>query len=182
MESITHHPNTETLLSAWQRMTEEPDVGTTTTRASDHPDLLECLFVIQRSEEGYWLFRNAGNRLGKLLGRELSQHDCLDFWTGHDRTMLGALLESVRESRRPAIIRATGETLTGAHVNIELTWAPLPTPRPDKDQLRLLGLYQVLDPEPILKGRPIWRHRITAIYPPKVERQPANLRLVASND
>ncbi len=182
MDPITYHPNTETLISAWERMTKDPEAGSTPTRASDHPDLLECLFVIERSEEGRWLFRNAGNRLGELLGRELSQHDCLDFWTGHDRTMLGALLESVRESRRPGIMRATGETLTGTNVTLELTWAPLPSPRPEKDQMRLLGLYQILDAYPVLKGRPIWRHRITAIYPPKLERQPANIRLVASND
>lgn len=182
MDSITYHPNTETLISAWQRMTNDPDAGMASERASDHPDILECLFVIERSEEGRWLFRNAGNRLGKLLGRELSQHDCLDFWTGHDRIMLGALLETVRETRRPAIMRATGETLTGTHVALELTWAPLPTPRPEKENMRLLGLYQVLQPHAVLKGRPIWRHRITAIYPPKVDREPANLRLVASND
>lgn len=182
MDPITYHPNTETLISAWQRMTEDPEAGTPATRASDHPDLLECLFVIERSEEGRWLFRNAGNRLGQLLGRELSQHDCLDFWTGHDRTMLGALLENVRESRRPGIMRATGETLTGTSVALELTWAPLPTPRPEKDQMRLLGLYQILDTYPRLNGRPIWRHRITEIYPPKLERQAAKIRLVASND
>ena len=163
-------------------MTQSEGAPAERTRASDHPDLLECLFVIERSEEGRWLFRNAGNRLGKLLGRELSAHDCLDFWTGHDRTMVRTLLDTVRESRKPGILQATGETLTGTHVNIELTLAPLPTPRPEKDQTRLLGLYLIIEPEPVLKGRPVWRHRITALYPPRIDRQPAGLRLVASND
>ena len=76
----------------------------------------------------------------------------------------------------------SGETLTGTHVNIELTFAPLPTPRPKQDQSRLLGLYQIIEPQPILKGRPVWRHRITAVFPPKVDRQQAGLRLVANND
>ncbi len=182
MKSTTHHPNTETLLSAWERMTQSPSPEPTKTRAADHPDLLECLFVIERSEEGRWLFRNAGDRLGKLLGRELSSHDCLDFWTGHDRAMVSSLIDSVRESRKPGILQATGETLTGTHVNIELTFAPLPTPRPKQDQSRLLGLYQIIEPQPILKGRPVWRHRITAVFPPKVDRQQAGLRLVANND
>ena len=182
MKSTIHHPNTETLLSAWERMTQSPNAMTSKAKAADHPDLLECLFVIERSEEGRWLFRNAGNRLGKLLGRELSSHDCLDFWTGHDRAMVSALIDSVRQSHKPGILQANGETLTGTHVNIELTFAPLPTPRPKQDQSRLLGLYQIIEPEPVLKGRPVWRHRITAVFPPKPERQPANLRLVASND
>lgn len=182
MTPTTHHPNTETLISAWERMTQSPDAVETTTKAADHPDLLECLFVIERSEEGRWLFRNAGDRLGALLGRELSAHDCLDFWTGHDRGMVRCLMDSVRESRTPGILQATGETLTGTQVNIELTLAPLPTPKKDMEQARLMGLYQVLEPHLVLKGRPVWRHRITAVYPPKIARQPAGLRLVASND
>ena len=182
MSSTPHHPNTETLISAWERMTQPESVQAERTRASDHPDLLECLFVIERAEEGRWLFRNAGNRLGKLLGRELSAHDCLDFWTGHDRALVATLLDSVRESRKPGILQATGETLTGTHVNIELTLAPLPTPRPKTDQSRLLGLYQVIEPEPVLKGRPVWRHRVTAVFPPKIDRQPPSLRLVANNN
>lgn len=182
MNPTTHHPNTETLLSAWARMTQSPEAEPPKTKAADHPDLLECLFVIERSEEGRWLFRNAGDRLSKLLGRELSSHDCLDFWTGHDRTMVTSLINSVRESHKPGILQATGETLTGTHVNIELTFAPLPTPRPRHNHSRLLGLYQIIEPQPILKGRPVWRHRITAVYPPKIDRRPAGLRLVASND
>ena len=182
MLTMNYHPNTKTLLSAWQRMSETTETIASGEKASDHPDLLECLFVIQKSDEGRWLFRNAGNQLGKLLGRDLGEHDCLDFWTGHDRAMVRSLIDSVRESRMPGILHATGETLTGTQVNIELTFAPLPSPRATTTQTRLLGLYQIIEPQPILKGRPVWRHRVTAIYPPRLERQPAQLRLVASND
>lgn len=178
----THHPNTETLLSAWARMNEVPSAPYEDERASDHPELLECLFVIERSDEGRWLFRNAGNQLGELLGRDLGEQDCLDFWTGHDRAMVQSLIDSVRESRKPGILHATGETLTGTQVNIELTLAPLPTPRTGPVQNRLLGLYQILQAYPVLKGRPVWRHRVTAVYPPAIERQPSHLRLVANND
>lgn len=182
MTTMKHHPNTQTLLSAWERMNDAPSDLGSVEKASDHPDLLECLFVIERADEGRWLFRNAGSQLGKLLGRDLGQHDCLDFWTGHDRTMVESLIGSVRESRKPGILHATGETLTGTQVNIELTLAPLPSPRKNANQDRLLGLYQVLQSQPVLKGRPVWRHRVTAIYPPRPDRQPAQLRLVANND
>jgi len=182
MTTMTHHPNTETLLSAWERMSSASPEQDHTTRASDHPDLLDCLFVIERSEEGCWLFRNAGDQLGKLLGRDLAQHDSLDFWTGHDRRMVESLIDSVRESRKPGILRATGETLTGTQVDIEVTFAPLPTQQQKVQSSRLLGLYQVLQPRQVLKGRPVWRHRVTAVYPPRLERSPAQLRLVESND
>ncbi|MCR9271288.1 MAG: PAS domain-containing protein [Henriciella sp.] len=178
----THHPNTETLLSAWARMNGAPSAPNEGARAADHPELLECLFVIERSDEGRWLFRNAGDQLGKLLGRDLGEQDCLDFWTGHDRNMVQSLIDSVRESRKPGILHATGETLTGTQVTIELTLAPLPTPRTDAAKNRLLGLYQILQAYPVLQGRPVWRHRVTAIYPPAIERQPSHIRLVASND
>lgn len=177
-----HHPNTVTLLSAWERMHQTLDDMTATEPASNHPELLECLFVIERSEEGRWLFRNAGNQLGTLLGRDLGQHDCLDFWTGHDRAMVESLINSVRESRKPGILHATGETLTGTQVNVELTLAPLPSPRSVTNHTRLLGLYQILEAYPVLQGRPVWRHRVTAIFPPSVEREPRHLRLVACND
>lgn len=182
MTTMNHHPNTQTLLSAWQRMNETAPENLGMEKASDHPDLLECLFVIERSDEGRWLFRNAGNQLGKLLGRDLGQHDCLDFWTGHDRNMVESLIDSVRESRKPGILHATGETLTGTQMDIELTLAPLPSPRKQSNQNRLLGLYQVLQPAAVLNGRPVWRHRVTAVYPPRPDRQPAQLRLVANND
>jgi len=178
----SHHPNTETLLSAWERMHETPTNAPDTAQASDHPELLECLFVIERSDEGRWLFRNAGDQLGQLLGRDLGEQDCLDFWTGHDRSMVQSLIDSVRESRKPGILHATGETLTGTQVDIELTLAPLPSPRSTASQTRLLGLYQILQAYPVLQGRPVWRHRVTAMYPPVVVRKPSHIRLVASND
>ncbi|MEL7042624.1 MAG: PAS domain-containing protein [Pseudomonadota bacterium] len=182
--SLTYHPNTITLLTAWERMTQAPDIAAdlNAAKASDYPDLLDCLFVIQRAAEGRWLFRNAGDQLSQLLGRDLGDHDCMDFWTGHDRAMVRSLIDSVRESRKPGILHASGETLTGKHVGVELTFAPLPITQSQGNTPRLLGLYQLLQPRVILNGRPVWRHRVTAIYPPSPDRQATHLRLVASND
>ena len=182
MTSKTHHPNTETLLAAWGRITEAPVERPSQDFAGEHPDLLDCLFVIEKSTDERWLFRNAGNRLGPLLGRELADHDCLDFWTGHDRSMVQSFFDSVREAHLPGILHATGETLTGTRVNIELTMTPLPASHRGKDHDRLLGLYHILEPQSILKGHPVWRHRVTAVYPPKPQGPMAHLRLVASND
>ena len=47
---------------------------------------------------------------------------------------------------------------------------------------RVLGLYQTLGGDHRLKGRPVWRHRVTAIFPPDVRESEPRVKLVASND
>jgi len=181
---ITHtkHPNTKTILSAWQRMTSASQSEEKGPRTSDHPDLIDRLFVLESSDDGAWLFRNAGKRISSLLGRELAEQNFLDFWKGHDREMLEGFLFSVQETHLPGILEARGETLTGQRVDIEMTLAPLASPRGSEPHQRLLGLYQTLSADDILHGRPVWRHRLTAIYPPDIRPEPAAIHLVASND
>ncbi len=176
------HPNSQTLLSAWQRMTlTAGDVASgPTTR--DHPDLIERLFVIQEEADGQWLFRTAGAKLQASLGRELADHDFLGFWTGHDRDMIAPLLKSVSREALPGMVRARGESLTGARVDVELTLAPLAQPPHVDLGARILGLYQSLGGEAMLQGRPVWRHRVTAIFPPDARKAESRLKLVASND
>ena len=87
-----------------------------------------------------------------------------------------------KEQKSVVTLKSDGETLTGTQVNVELTLAPLPSPRPVTNQVRLLGLYQILEAFPVLQGRPVWRHRVKAVFPPSIEREPRHLRLVANND
>ena len=58
---------------------------------------------------------------------------------------------------------------------------PLVRPGGQTDTPRLLGLYQTLGGEPMLKGRPIWRHRISMLVPPDTRTEGPQLRLVATN-
>ncbi|MAN72834.1 MAG: hypothetical protein CME84_01910 [Henriciella sp.] len=178
----TLHPNSQTLLSAWQRMNiaaSDLPAGPTTR---DHPDLIERLFVIQQEGADHWLFRTAGAQLQSSLGRELADHDFLGVWTGYDREMLVQLLRMVTQERLPGIVRARGESLTGERVDIEMTLAPLAKPPHQDGGARILGLYQALGGESFLRGRPVWRHRLTAIYPPDPRKDEPRLKLVASND
>ncbi len=182
MNTKTLHPNTQTLLSAWERMRAAPDQTGHGPSTDQHADLIEYLFVIELSDDGVWAFRNAGDQMSTLLGRELGDHDYLDFWTGHDREMLAAFLHAVHESRQPGIVKARGETLNGQRIDIEMTLAPLTSLRPGRQSARILGLYQTLGATKLLAGRPIWRHRLTAVFPPDIQPDPPRLRLVASND
>ena len=182
MNRKTLHPNTNTLLTAWERMSAAPHQSGMGPATSEHTDLVDCLFVIERTADGAWVFRNAGSKISELVGRELAEHNYLDLWTGHDRAMADAFLMSVSESRLPGILRARGETLTGMRIDVELTLAPLSGLQVQTKQPRLLGLYQTLGGEAMLMGRPVWRHRISAIYPPVIEPETSHLKLVANND
>lgn len=178
----TLHPNSQTLLSAWQRMNVAAGDVTAGPTTRDHPDLIERLFVIQEEADGQWLFRTAGAQLQASLGRELADHDFLGIWTGHDRDMLGLLLKTITREALPGIVRARGESLTGARVDVEMALAPLAQPPHVELGPRILGLYQSLGGEAFLHGRPVWRHRITAIFPPDARKPEPRLKLVASND
>ena len=80
------------------------------------------------------------------------------------------------------LVRARGETLAGRRVDIEMTLAPLTGLAQSGDRVRLLGLYQPLSGAGLLQGRPVWRHRLTSIFPPDLHVEPARLKLVANND
>ena len=81
----------------------------------------------------------------------------------------------------PGVIRGRGETLTGQRVELELTIMPLAKQTERADSNRLLGLYQTLGGEPLLKGRPVWRHRVSMLVPPDTRISEPRMKLVASN-
>ena len=183
MLDTTLHPNCQTLISAWKRMhaasNDEAAGGPT---ASDHPDLVSRLFVIQHAGDGDWVFRTAGAQLQAALGRQLADHNFLGFWAGYDRHMLDLLLKSIVQERLPGIVRGRGECLTGERIDVELILAPLADAPHQEGGSRMLGLYQTLGSDQRLKGRPVWRHRVTAIFPPDARPSEPRVKLVASND
>jgi len=176
------HPNTKTLLDAIDRLNAEPGLYSVEPEATNHPDLIDCLFVLEQTEEGAWVFCRAGEQISKTLGRELEGHDYLDLWTGQDRKMHAAFLSSVSECLKAGTLRCRGETLTGERIDIEITVAPLIGRGQSQTNPRLLGLYQTLGGAALLRGRPVWRHRLTAIFPPDIHEVRPQLKLVANND
>jgi hypothetical protein len=182
MNDRSIHPNTKVMLDAWRRMNANSAAGAVESpRVEDHPGLIDRLFVLENKRDGAWLFRTAGTSLTSLLGRPLVDHDYLNLWSGPDKPMMSAFLDAVQLDGAPGVIRGRGETLTGQRVEIELTLMPLAkqTERPDSN--RLLGLYQTLGGEPLLKGRPVWRHRVSMLVPPDTRVSEPRLKLIASN-
>lgn len=173
------HPNTKAILSAWKRLSSVHTGDMDEPKAEDFPNLLGNLFVIKRADAGIWPFSTAGNDMTARLGRELIDQDFLSLWRGRDFDLVSAQLDAIRFGSAPGIMRGRGETLSGQRVELEVALAPLKATSTGTD--RLLGLYQLLGGEGLLEGRPIWRHSISAIYPPEVQRGEPFLRLVANN-
>lgn len=146
----------------------------------DCEGLLGCLFVLQRVEAGVWTFRTAGARFETLVGRSLQDQDFLSLWQGADRLMVGGVLDAIETALNPAILRARGQTLTARRVELEIPLAPLESPK--GRVTRVLGLYQTLGGVPMLEGRPIIRHHLSALTTPDTPVLTPHLRLVASND
>lgn len=177
----TLHPNSRAMLTAWRSLSAHRGAAAVhDPMVEDCRGLLGRLFVLNRVEPGVWIFRNAGERLSALLGRELLDQDFLSLWQGPDRIIATGIMAAIETALNPAILRARGETLTGRRVEVEIPLAPLEG-QGGRIQ-RVLGLYQALGGEAMLEGRPIVRHHLCALSTPDVPVTMPKLRLVASND
>lgn len=70
-------------------------------------------------------FRLAGTRLCALFGRELKGQAFGDLWTGADREAMRALLRAAADDSTAVIAGATGRTIEGLSVDLELLLLPL---------------------------------------------------------
>lgn len=174
------HPNTAAMLQAWRRITRSPNDVDGGPSAHEYPGLLGRLFVVESLRNSFAPFRIAGDELTTILGRNLIGTDFLGLWTGADRSLVSALIESVTYEDRPGILRGFGETSLGHRVELEISIAPLKDKAIGRN--RMLCLYQTLGGEAMLHNRSIWTHRVRSISPPEPIMKPANLRLVANND
>jgi len=181
MNLTSLHPNTQTLLSAWERMTDQSSSHQPSPKSDDHPDLLAALFVIQKHDEDMWLFRSAGSEVRHRLGRDPVEHNFLELWQGYDREITTSVLKSAHEHNVPAILQARAEPLSGQALRVEITLASLYNTSARSKNERLIGLYQVIEPERNKRTSPSWPHTLEAIYPPQTKKTQTHLRLVANN-
>lgn len=177
------HPNTRVLIDAWRRMTADPaSHALNGPRANEHPTLLGRIFILHLTRQGSWNFGTAGEDLTRVLGRPVEGSDFLNLWTGPDRAMMTAFIDAVMLDGYPGVVRGRGETMTGQRVEIEMTLAPLARVSERIQLPRLIGLYQTLGGEAMLKGRPVFRHRVSMLVPPDMRSAAPALKLVKAND
>ncbi|MCC5997080.1 MAG: PAS domain-containing protein [Oceanicaulis sp.] len=160
------HPNSRTLHAYWDARRRG---GSAPARADIAPQdlgaLLSHLFLLRRMDQDHHVFRLAGTGLCRLHQREFRDQNFLSLWSGHDRTLMSALLEGALGAPAPASALADAVTLDGRACAVELTVLPLRGPEGQID--RVLGLYQPLDAAR-LGGRPVVRHRISLLNPARL--------------
>ena len=175
MGEETFHPDTRALLAYGRAL-----AGVAPASKKGGADqVLERLFVIERTKDGRWPARSFGAELVKMFGRDLKEHDFARLFLEPDMKLFVALIDSASAAGQPAIARVTAETTCGAKLGAEILVTPLRVEPRFGD--RYLGMFQALGGEPFLDGRPIARLRIGSLHPP-LAKEPKGMRLVVVND
>ncbi len=176
MIELKAHPNTRAIIEAWKRLSRGDSHLIEGPMAHDYPDVVGRLFIVQRTDVEDYSLRMVGAGIQELFGRELVEHNFLSLWNATDKMVVKTAVETAIECASPSLIRATAQTLDGKSIEIEISFSPLDTG--NKERPRLLCLYQTLSDEAALKGRPIYRHFISSLYPPKPRDTGPSLRIV----
>jgi len=171
----TFHPDTRALL-AYGRALAGARVA---PKKGGADQVLERLFVIERTKDGRLPFRTFGAELVKLFGRDLREHDFAHFFLPPDLVMMNALINACTAAGEPGIARITAETTCGKQLGAEILLTPLKVDQMLGD--RFLGLFQSLGGEPFLDGRAIQLMRVGSLHPPSAK-MPKGMRLVVVND
>jgi hypothetical protein len=175
MGEETFHPDTRALLAYGRAL-----AGAGAPPKKGGADqVLERLFVIERTKDGRLPVRTFGKELITLFGRDLRDHDLARFFLPPDLAMMQALIEACETAGEPGIARVTAETGSGKILGAEILVTPLKVDAMLGD--RFLGLFQALGGEHFLDGSPIQLFRLGSLHPP-MAKMPKGMRLVVVND
>ncbi len=153
--------------------------------------LLSQLFILGCDDSDRAEIRLAGGAIAGLHGRDLRDADFQTLWRRDDRPRLRSGLAEARGLAQPLLIHATSEALLGGRIDLEIVLAPLEGPAGQAD--RMIGLYQLLGPAPVITGRPVSQFALQSatLAPPSVptpiearpvlSEGPRRLRLVVDN-
>jgi hypothetical protein len=165
------HANTRAIAEYWESLRDNGEApARDDLSAADLSSLLGNVFILHRLDEEHAVFRLAGTGLCALYQREFRDHNFLSMWRGPDRLHMAALLAAAASARTPTVALAGAETIDGRSLKAEIFLAPLTGRHGGVD--RYLGLYQPLTGLDALRGRPLIRQRLIALYPPNAEATP----------
>lgn len=175
MGEETFHPDTRALLAYGRAL-----AGAGAAPKKGGADqVLERLFVIERTKDGRLPIRTFGQDLVKVFGRDLREHDFSRFFLAPDLALVNALIDACSAAGEPAIARITAETVCGKVLGAEILLTPLKVDHALGN--RYLGLFQTLGGDTFLQGRTIQLLRLGSLHPPAA-RAPKGMRLVVVND
>ena len=170
------HPDTRALLAYGRAL-----AGAGATPKKGGADqVLERIFVIERTSDGRWPVRTFGAELAKVFGRDLRDHDFARFFLPADLNLMTALIDSAAAAGEPAIARVTAEAAGGALLGAEILLTPLRVEPNFGD--RFLCLFQALGGEAFVEGKVLTRIRLGSLHPPEAKEPKQRARLVVVND
>jgi hypothetical protein len=176
MGEETFHPDTRALLAYGRAL-----AGASAPPKKGGADqVLERLFVIERTADGRWPVRTWGAELVQLFGRDLKENDFARLWLEPDLKLMAALIDSCSAAGEPAIARVSAETTCGRKLGAEILFTPLRVEPRFGD--RFLCMFQSLGGENFLGGKPVTRLRLGSLHPPAAKAPKAGVRLVVVND
>ncbi|MBI3437392.1 MAG: PAS domain-containing protein [Proteobacteria bacterium] len=176
MGEETFHPDTRALLAYGRAL---GGAAGATPKKGGADQVLERLFVVERTRDGRLPIRTFGADLVKLFGRDLRDHDLSTLFLDQDLKLLNALIDASLNAGEPAIARVSAQTAEHGQLGAEILLTPLKV-----DQAlgtRLLGLFQSLGGESFTLGQSIRRLRLGSLHPPQAK-EPRGMRLVVVND
>jgi hypothetical protein len=115
--------------------------------------ILPHLFILETSTLATPRFRLAGTAVCSLFGRELREEGFASLWTGSEPDDAVNVAKGVMADAMPALISATGYTISGRHLGFELVMMPIRSSAETCD--RLLGCLTPVTSSAELGAEPI---------------------------
>ncbi|WP_245512852.1 PAS domain-containing protein [Rhizobium sp. BK376] len=101
--------------------------------------VLSDLFILEATPSDRPRFRLAGTKICNIFGRELREEDFSALWAGSQPDDPVKIANGVMAHAVPALINATGYSVTGRHLAFEIVLMPLRSSREGENCDRLLG-------------------------------------------
>jgi hypothetical protein len=176
MGEETFHPDTRALLAYGRALA---GANGTTPKKGGADQVLERLFVIERTQDGRLPIRTFGTELTEIFGRDMREHDFSHFFLAPDLALVNAMIDACATAGEPGIIRVTAETVCARKLGAEILLTPLKVYATLGN--RYLGLFQPLGGQGFLDGRTVQMLRLGSLHPPAAK-APKGMRLVVVND
>lgn len=171
----TFHPDTRALLAYGRAL-----AGAGAAPKKGGADqVLERLFVIERTQDSRMPIRTFGKDLITLFGRDLRDHDFSRLMLAPDLNLVNALIDACAAAGEPGIIRVIATTGSGKALGAEVLLTPLKVDHALGN--RFLGLFQPLGGQNFLDGDVIQLLKLGSLHPPAAK-MPKAMRLVVVND
>jgi hypothetical protein len=149
------HENSQRLIDEWRR--QRPGAGRLPNRTAMSPigfgALLSQLFILGWEPGALPRFRLVGGQVASVHGHDLRDAPLAPLWRREDRDLLLQRIDEARRDGRALALQASATTVSGEELNLEIVMAPLQGPDGQAD--RMIGLYQLLAPRPLVCGRPV---------------------------